>query len=441
MWNSFLQIYARRFVLQTLSRLEHGRLTVTSQDQGKEGKTLVVGPESDDRNVSIVILNPNAWTRICQGFDLGFAEAYMSQEVECDDLLSLFCLYLRNRGRLGFGSNVFNIIPRLRHMLFLPTNNITHSRLNITFHYDTSNELFSAFLSPDMNYSNAVWSNNPNESLETAQVRSVHNILHKAQISATDHILDIGCGWGHLAMEAVRLTGCRVTGITLASEQKALAEKRIKAAGLEDRITILLCDYRNAPSVKGGYDRIVSVEMVEHVGAKYMNSFFGTISRLLKPDGGVLVMQAITTNNLMHDNKPGITTFTDRYIFPGGYLCSTHVFLRSLHAGSKGSLEVDSLQSIGPHYIRTLMAWRENFLQNWNTIKADFVGRHPDATKADVEAFRRMWVYYFTYCESGFRSRVLTNHVIRAVRTPEPVITSTLPLLEPVVDLAFPVET
>lgn len=184
-------------------------------------------------------------------------------------------------------------------MLFLPTNTITHSRSNVTFHYDTSNELFSAFLSPDMNYSNGIWSNNPNESLETAQTRSVHNILQKAQISASDHILDIGCGWGHLAIEAVRLTGCRVTGITLASEQKTLAEKRIKAAGYEDRITILLCDYRNAPMPEGGYDRIVSVEMVEHVGAKYMNSFFGTISRLLKPVGGVLVMQAITTNNLV----------------------------------------------------------------------------------------------------------------------------------------------
>lgn len=150
-----------------------------------------------------------------------------------------------------------------------------------------------------MNYSNAIWSNDPDESLETAQIRSVHNIIRLANISSSDHILDIGCGWGHLAMEAVRLTGCRVTGITLADEQKALAEKRIKAAGLDDRITILLCDYRNAPKPPGGYDRVVSVEMVEHVGAKYMKGFFGKISSLLKPEGGVLVMQAITTNNLV----------------------------------------------------------------------------------------------------------------------------------------------
>ncbi|KAH8801801.1 Mycolic acid cyclopropane synthetase-domain-containing protein [Xylogone sp. PMI_703] len=438
MFDFLFQNYSRKFVLQALTRLQHGRLTIVSKDEEGGGNELVFGPESAQISASITILNSNAWKRICQAFDLGFAEAYMSQEIECDDLLKVFSIYLSNRRNLGFGNYILNFIPRLRHKLFLPTNNITHSRLNVTFHYDTSNELFSAFLSPDMNYSNAVWSNDPNESLETAQIRSVHNIIRKARISATDHILDIGCGWGNLAMEAVRLTGCRVTGITLASEQKALAEKRIKTAGLDDRITILLCDYRNAPRPEGGYDRVVSVEMVEHVGAKYMNGFFGKISELLKPEGGVLVMQAITTNNLMHDSKPGITTFTDRYIFPGGYLCSTNVFLQALHTGSNGTLEVDSLQSIGPHYIRTLMTWRENFIRNWDIIRDDYVARHPDATEFDIEAFRRLWIYYFTYCEGGFRSRVLTNHVIRAVRTPEPAITSAIPTLEPILEPGFP---
>ncbi|KAJ8096665.1 Mycolic acid cyclopropane synthetase-domain-containing protein [Lipomyces tetrasporus] len=438
MFEGLVQSYSRKFIVQTLARLEHGRLTITSKGLGKDGEELTFGRESEYKDAAITILNPNAWTRICQAFDLGFSEAYIFQEVECDDLLSVFCLYLRNRVNLGFGSTLFNILPRLRHMLFLPTNTIPLSRSNVTFHYDTSNELFSEFLSPDMNYSNGIWSNDPNESLETAQVRSVHNIIQQAHISSTDHILDIGCGWGHLAMEAVRITGCRVTGITLASEQKALAEKRIKAAGLEGRITILLCDYRSAPRPEGGYDRIVSVEMVEHVGAKYMNEFFGTISRLLKPVGGVLVMQAITTNNLMHDNKPGITTFTDRYIFPGGYLCSTNVLLRAIHTGSKGSLEVDAMQSIGPSYIRTLMTWRENFLKNWKIIRDDYVARHPDATEFDIEAFRRVWIYYFTYCESGFRCRVLTNHVIRAVRTPEPPIASPIPKVEPILQPVFP---
>lgn len=148
-----------------------------------------------------------------------------------------------------------------------------------------------------MNYSSAIWSGDASETLEAAQKRKVHNIIGKARIESTHHVLDIGCGWGNLAIEAVKATGCRVTGLTLATEQKALAEERIKAAGLEDRITILLCDYRQAPKPEGGYDRVVSVEMLEHVGDKFMNQYFESISGLLKKDGGVMVIQGITIIN------------------------------------------------------------------------------------------------------------------------------------------------
>jgi cyclopropane-fatty-acyl-phospholipid synthase len=148
-----------------------------------------------------------------------------------------------------------------------------------------------------MNYSSALWSGEPSEPLELAQNRKVHNILDKARIEPHHHILDIGCGWGYLAMEAAKTTGCRVTGLTLSAEQKALAEQRIRAAGLENKIDILLCDYRRAPIPKGGYDRVVSVEMLEHVGEKYLNSYFATISKLLKPEGGIMVVQGITNIN------------------------------------------------------------------------------------------------------------------------------------------------
>ncbi|PYH47149.1 cyclopropane-fatty-acyl-phospholipid synthase [Aspergillus saccharolyticus JOP 1030-1] len=440
MLEGLIQSYSRVFVLQALASIEHQeRLTVVIKSHAQKPEIVAFGPESTVKGVQIMIVNPNAWNHSSFSSNnltsrQGFAEAYIYQELECDDLRHVFQLYLRNRTKLGFGNRFLSLFPRLRHLLFTPTNTLAHSRSNVTFHYDTSNALFSALLSADMNYSNGWWSNDPHESLETAQIRSVHNILQKARISPTDHILDIGCGWGSLAIEAARLIGCRVTGITLASEQKALAEKRIKAAGLDDKITIMLCDYRDAPMPAGGYDRIVSVEMVEHVGKKYMNGFFGTISRLLKPEGGILVMQAITTNNMMHDHKPGITTFTDRYIFPGGYLCSTNVFLNALHIGSNGTLELDSLQSIGPSYIKTLTTWRENFLKNWELIRQDYIGRHPEAKEDEIEAFRRVWVYYFTYCEAGFRSRVLTNHVITAVRTPEPAINDPVPVFDEVLE-------
>ena len=148
-----------------------------------------------------------------------------------------------------------------------------------------------------MNYSSAIWSGEPGESLESAQRRKIQNILDKAEISSTDHILDIGCGWGNLAITAATQTGCRVTGLTLSKEQKALAEERIKAAGMQDKITILLCDYRKAPVPEGGYDRIISIEMLEHVGDKYMNKYFQQISTLLKPKGGRMVVQGITRIN------------------------------------------------------------------------------------------------------------------------------------------------
>ena len=200
---------------------------------------------------------------------------------------------------MGSGSALFQIVPRI-FRLFQPTNNVKHARLNASAHYDTSNQLFSAFLSKDMNYSCALWSNDPTESLQSSQKRKVFHLLKKAKISATDHVLEIGCGWGDLAITAVQTTRCKVTGLTLATEQKALAEQRIKEAGLQDRIEILLCDYRNAPMPNGGYDRIISVGMFEHVGAEYMNQYFATISRLLNTDHGLIVIDGITMTNQVY---------------------------------------------------------------------------------------------------------------------------------------------
>ena len=150
-----------------------------------------------------------------------------------------------------------------------------------------------------MNYSCAIWSGNPNESLESAQIRKIHNIIDKAQLSSTDHVLDIGCGWGFLAMEAVRKSGCFVTGVTLSLEQKDLAEQRIRAAGLQDKIEIMLCDYRSISAPAGGYDRSLSIEMLEHVGREHMGTYFATLSKLLKPEGGRIVIQGTTYVNMV----------------------------------------------------------------------------------------------------------------------------------------------
>lgn len=184
-------------------------------------------------------------------------------------------------------------IPRVARW-WRPENNIDNARLHIAAHYDTSNVLFANFLSPDMNYSCAHWSANPDDTLELAQKRKVHHLIKKARIQPGHHLLDIGCGWGDLIITAARERGCQATGLTLSEEQKALADERIKQAGLEDQVRVLLCDYRQAPCPENGYDQVVSVGMFEHVGPQYMDQYFETITRLLKKDGGVAVIDGIT---------------------------------------------------------------------------------------------------------------------------------------------------
>jgi cyclopropane-fatty-acyl-phospholipid synthase len=231
----------------------------------------------------------------------GFAEAYMSGELECNDLVALVSIYISNWAVLGTGSRFLSLLPRLQHLLatlFRP-NNTKNSLLNASSHYDTSNELFAAFLSRDMSYSCPIWESGE-ETLEDAQLRKVRNVIDKAEIKAHHHVLDIGGGWCFLAIEAVKRTGCRVTATTLSVEQKVLGEKRIKEEGLEDRVRVLLVDYRDTPLLEGGkkrYDRVVSVEMLEHVGKEFMDGFFRAIDQLLDPEEGVMVIQGITIIN------------------------------------------------------------------------------------------------------------------------------------------------
>ncbi|KAJ2978735.1 hypothetical protein NQ176_g3654 [Zarea fungicola] len=428
MSETWFQSYARAAVLAALKLIQHGRIVVTCKyGAGDFGKPETYGEQGANgkpgQAISIVVNSPSAWIRICQAFDLGFAEAYMFQELDCDNLAGLFSLYIANRERLGFSSSILHrAIPQVMRLIFTPTNDLFHAKMNASFHYDTSNILFSSFLSSDMNYSSALWSGNRQESLEVAQVRKVRNILDKARISSTDHVLDIGCGWGHLAIEAVKRTGCRVTGVTLSAEQKEMAEERIKALGLEKNITILLCDYRQITKPEGGFDRVISVEMLEHVGDKFMNDFFASISSLLNEKEGIMVIQGITMIKSIRNSTPDVDTFIDRYVFPGGYLPTVSQLLSAIDVGSQGTLEVETVQSIGPHYIKTLRCWRENFIRNWGNIKSGYVANHAEASEKTIEAYRRRWLYYFYYCEAAFRARIIGDCIISAVRTPEVVI-------------------
>ncbi|TGO88882.1 hypothetical protein BPOR_0136g00060 [Botrytis porri] len=212
--------------------------------------------------------------------------------------------------------------------------------------------------------------------------------------------------------------GCRVTVTTLSIEQNTLGEKRVEEAGLTDRIEILLCDYRQTPKpIPAGFDRIISVEMVEYVGEEYMETYFRAISESLNKENEIMVIQSITeTNQGLHQTRSKIDTFMERYIFPGGYLPTVREIIEHLEAGSTGSLEPESVQSIGPHYVRTLRLWRENFTRNWDKTKLLYMKGRGDMTLLDLETFQRRWIGYFSYCEAGFRAGILGNHVITAKR-------------------------
>ncbi|KAE8380212.1 Mycolic acid cyclopropane synthetase-domain-containing protein [Aspergillus bertholletiae] len=410
---------AQQLVLFALRNISSGHLKLISKD--KEPHQIDEFGDGKESPVTLIVHDSNAWKRICACFDLGFAEAYMFQEVDCDNLSGLLDIYIKNKSQLGTGNLLMQILPRIT--LFLqPSNDPHNAQRYISSHYDDSDDLFANFLSPDMNYSCAHWNGDPAESLEAAQKRKVQRLLQKARISADQHILEIGCGWGDVAITAAQTTGCRVTALTLSENQKRVAEKRVKEARLEERVQILLQDYRSAtgPETSGGYyDRVISIGMFEHVGVEYLDEYFRVICSLLHPRHGVMVIDGITMTNKMRRAKSSVPTFIDRYIFPGGYLPTIHALLNAINNGSNGELEVTSAMNIGPHYGKTLLAWRDNFLRNWGNIEAAFRAEQPDASDKNVEAFRRKWLYYFIYCEAGFRLRLLGNYVIVAAKTPE----------------------
>ena len=257
--------------------------------------------------------------------------------------------------------------------------------------------MFAAFLSPDMTYSCPIWlpesdRNSDSESLESAQIRKLEYFIEQAHIKNSDHVLEIGTGWGSLALAAVKATGCRVTSLTLSSEQKALAEERIAAAGLSGHIEVLLCDYRALPVPAKPYDKIISIEMLEAVGREFLDTYFECMDRLLKPDGGVAVFQCITIPDTRYATYAAGNDFISKYIFPGGHLPTVSQLVGCIDRGSKGKMIVENIRNIGGHYAKTLRIWRENFLQNFeSSIRTALLSEHQNMSEQDVEVFKRKW--------------------------------------------------
>lgn len=283
----------------------------------------------------------------------------------------------------------------LRHIL--RRNTLTQARRNISRHYDLSNGLFSLFLDETMTYSCAVFKTE-NEDLKVAQLRKITMLIEKARIHSKHEVLEIGCGWGSLAIEVVKRTGCKYTGITLSAEQLKYAERRVKEAGLEDHINLLLCDYRQLPCSQK-YDRIISCEMLEAVGHEYMEEFFGCCESVLAEDG-VLVLQFISIPDERYDEYRRSSDFIKEYIFPGGCLPSLSRVTSAMAAASR--LCVEHVENIGIHYYQTLRCWRKNFMASKSKVLA----------MGFDEKFIRTWDYYFIYSAAGFNSLTLADYQV-----------------------------
>jgi cyclopropane-fatty-acyl-phospholipid synthase len=382
---------ARRAVLRQLRALHHGRLQI----QDALG-TSVLGeaPEPAGIEVRVRITDLSAWLDIASGGTIGAAEAYMAGKWHSSDLLAAMRLLVINRkvmdgletGMARLGSTLL----RLAH--WQHRNTRTGSRRNIHAHYDLGDALFSLFLDPSMMYSAAVFPR-AEATLEEASRHKLDLICRKLELQPDDHLLEIGTGWGGLAIHAARHYGCRVTTTTISENQFSFARQRVQEAGLADRITVLSQDYRD---LQGQFDKLVSVEMIEAVGHRFMDQYFRICSERLKPAGRML-LQSITIADRYHEQAMHAVDFIQKYIFPGGALPSISSISSAVSRVT--DLQISHLHDIGIDYARTLRIWRERFMQRLPEVRS--LG-YPDE-------FIRMWEWYLLYCEAGFLERAIST--------------------------------
>jgi len=386
---------AERGVRAQLQRLETGRLTVVDGD-----RTDVFGGGEGPEAV-ITVREPAFWSDIAFGGSIGAGEAYMRGAWDCDDLVALVRLLLRNRhvldGMEGGAARLTAPFQKLFH--WVNRNTRQGARRNISAHYDLGNDFFALWLDETMMYSSAIFET-PDQPLRDAQVHRLDTICRRLDLQPDDHLVEIGTGWGGLAIHAAQHYGCRVTTTTISAEQHRLAAERIAEAGLEDRIELLLSDYRD---LEGRYDKLVSVEMIEAIGWRQYDTYFRKCGDLLAP-GGTLLIQAITIGeDRFHAAKRSVD-FIQRYIFPGSNLPSVSAMASSI--ARQGELMVTGLHDIGRDYALTLEHWRRRFFERMDEVR----------DLGYPESFLRMWEYYLCYCEGGFRERAISDVHLLAER-------------------------
>lgn len=390
--NTFLSSLASKILLKKLSGIRRGRLALLDNNR----RHVFGEHHPSEPNVTLTVNHPYFYTETVFGGSIGTAEAYMLGYWTTSDLTELVRLFLRNKEILEGMEQGVGLIKRTAAKLYHLFNNNSQrgSRKNIHAHYDLSNAFFKQFLDPTMMYSSAFFRNNT-VTLEQASTEKNDRICKKLGLTSSDHLIEIGTGWGGFAIHAASKYGCRITTTTISEEQYREAVTRVKEAGMDEKIRVVMEDYRN---LKGTFDALVSIEMIEAVGWQHYNEYFSACSNLLKPAGRMLI-QAITIDDRRYEEAKKDVDFIQRYIFPGSNLPSVCVIAETLK--NTGDMRLQDLEDITPHYAETLKRWREKFFRNIEQIKQ----------LGFSDEFIRMWEFYFCYCEGGFR-----EHWIRDVQ-------------------------
>jgi cyclopropane-fatty-acyl-phospholipid synthase len=390
----------RTLVHRNLQQLHQGSLTI------REGRRQDRFGDVNARLAAEVTVHDPAFYRcLVTGGGLGAAEALARGLWSCPNLTALVRILIRN---LPQGDTLNGPWSRVRHLLarsghFLRRNTIRNARQNIVRHYDLSNEFFSLFLDPSMTYSCGIF-RRPEDSLQEASLEKIDRACRKLDLKPSDHLVEIGTGWGALAVHAAKHYGCRVTTTTISDQQYEYAWQRFQREGVADRITLLKQDYRR---LTGKFDKLVTIEMIEAVGHQYFDTFFHKCSDLLKPDGEML-MQAITVVDHRFHHHRQTVDFIKQYIFPGGCLPSVTALLESMARESR--LRLVHLEDFAGHYAETLRRWRDAFHEQLPQVRQ----------LGFDDRFIRIWDYYLSYCEAAFMERHvnvcqlwLANHAAR----------------------------
>lgn len=385
---------ARRVVESRLRSLRGGEVRIHTHDGTIDFGAADAGAIEPPLHAKVQVYDDRFWRKAALEGSLGVAEAYLDGWWTCDDLTTLLRIFVRDMSLADRfdrgGARLKSVAARLMHAV--RRNSQAGSRRNIQEHYDLGNDFFALWLDDSMTYSCACF-DSPAMSLAEAQTAKLDRLCRMVELQAVDHLLEIGTGWGSLAMHAARMYGCRVTTTTISRQQFELATQRVRDAGLDDRVTVLLRDYRE---LTGCFDKIISIEMIEAVGHAYLPEYFRACASLLKPDGR-MALQAITMPDGRYEAYRRHPDFIQRHVFPGS--CCPSIAAMTSAMTKSSDLRVHSMASLGPQYATTLRLWREAFLTKIEEV------RH----LGHSERFIRLWTYYLCYCEAGFAEHYIDN--------------------------------